>query len=186
MSINFTRIMLESIITSQTRIKLLFKFFLNPQSTGYLRQLAREFGESTNGVRVELNKLTKVNILKASVQGRNKIYQANTNHPLFEDIRNIVIKSTGIDKVLSNIIKKLGSIHLAIIRGDYAVGKDSGLIELVIVATDLNLNELERVKTKTEELINRKISILVLNKKEYDRLKNNFIDKPHFVLLMGE
>lgn len=186
MSNKSTHNMLKSIITSETRIKLLLKFFLNPESSGYLRQLARDFGESTNSVRIELNKLTEAQILKARIQGRNKIFKANTDHPLFEDIRNIVIKSTGIDKVLSNIIKKLGNIHLAMIRGDYATGKDSGLIELVIVATNLNLNELERVKKKTEKLINRKISVLVLNNREYEKLKNNFINEPHFLLLVGD
>jgi len=38
--------MLEALITSKTRIKLMPKFFLNSASTGYLRGLASEFGES--------------------------------------------------------------------------------------------------------------------------------------------
>ena len=54
--------MLDSIITSQTKIKLLLRFFLNPNNSGYLRQLANDFGESTNGIRVELNKLSKYSI----------------------------------------------------------------------------------------------------------------------------
>lgn len=174
--------MLKYLITSEARIKLLLKFFLNPSTTGYLRQLASEFNESTNGIRVELNKLTEAKILDSSKEGRNVIYRANQKHPLFEDIRNIILKSTGIDKVISNILNKIGNIELAFIRGDYAVGKDSGLIELVVVGEKINTREIERVKKKTEELINRKINILILNDEEYKKLKDNFDSEPGIVL----
>jgi hypothetical protein len=175
--------MLDSLITSQTRIRLLLKFFLNPDIRGYLRQLAKEFGESTNSIRVELNKLTDARMLTSTTEGRNKIYNANLSHPLFEDIRNIVLKSTGIDKVISDIIKKLGQVQLAFLRGDYAIGKDSGLIDLVLVGDNLNTGELERVRIKTENLISRKISTLVLTSEEYKNLKNNFAKEAKLVLL---
>jgi hypothetical protein len=175
--------MLDSIITSETRIKLLLRFFLNPNAKGYLRQLANEFGESTNGIRLELNKLTDAKIISCTKSGRNKIYQANSSHPLFDDIRNIVLKSTGIDIVISNIIKKLGAIQFAFIRGDYAVGKDSGLIDLVLVGSNINIEEVERVKRKTELLINRKISILFLSNSEYKKLEDNFKNEICLILL---
>jgi hypothetical protein len=174
--------MIESIITSETRIKLLLKFFLNPGTRRYLRQLSTEFGESTNGIRLELNKLTEAKFLKCNMDGRNKIYKANIKHPLFEDIRNIVLKSTGIDKVISNIINNLGQLDLALIRGDYAIGKDSGLIDLVIVGSNVNINEMERVRLKTEKLISRKISILTLSKSEFNKLRGNFLNEPHLIL----
>ena len=175
--------MIESLITSKTKIKLLLKFFLNTNNQGYLRQLAKEFGESTNSIRVELNKLEEAKILESEKVGRNKIFQANIKHPLFHDIRQIVLKSTGIDKVLSNIIEKLGDVYLAFIRGDYAIGKDSGLIDLVVVGDEINLNELNRVKEKTEKLIYRKISILTLSISEYSKLSDNFNNEPKFILL---
>lgn len=174
--------MLDSLITSQTRIKLLLKFFLNPKTTGYLRQLASEFGESTNGIRVELNKLTDAQILTSHSEGRNVIYNANIQHPLYSDIRNIVLKSTGIDKVLTNIIQKIGNVQLAFIRGDYAVGKDSGLIDLILVGENINMAELERVRKKTEKLIDRKIDILHLSLVEYNKLQNVFSKEKLLVL----
>jgi hypothetical protein len=71
--------------------------------------------------------------------GRNVVYQANEKHPLFQDIRNIVLKSTGIDKVVQDIINKIGDLELAFIRGDYDVGNDSGLIDLVVVGDSINM-----------------------------------------------
>ena len=178
--------MLNSLITSQTRIRLLLKFFLNPDTRGYLRQLSAEFGESTNGIRVELNKLAEAQILSVSNEGRNKVYNANTHHPLFTEIRNIVLKSTGIDSVINNIIKKVGALKLAFIRGDYARGKDSGLIDLVLVGKDLNSREIERVRAKTEKLIERKINILQLQPEEYDKLQDSFSREPILILYKGE
>lgn len=177
--------MLNSLITSETRIKLLLRFFLNPKASGYLRQLAKDFNESTNGIRLELNKLSEAKMINSNQEGRNKVYQANTKHPLFEDIRNIVLKSTGIDKVVSNILRKLGPVRLAFIRGDYAIGKDSGLIDLVVVGETINMQELERVRTKTEKLIDRKISVLVLTSAEYESLKANLQKEAVLVLLEG-
>jgi hypothetical protein len=182
MSNFITHNMLKSIITSETRIKLLLKFFLNPTTSGYLRQLAKEFGESTNGIRVELNKLCNSKVLLSSKSGRQKLFRANVDHPLFVDIRNIVMKSTGIDIVISNIIKRIGNLNKAFIRGDYAIGQDTGLIDLVLVGENVNLKETERIKTKTEKLIKRKISILVLNLTEYNILEDNFKREPLLIL----
>lgn len=178
--------MLETLISSETRIKLLLKFFLNPKNSGYLRQLATEFNESTNGIRIELNRLNDAKILEARKEGRNKVYRANIRHPLFEEIRTIVLKSTGIDQVIENILRKSGDIELAFIKGDYAVGKDTGLIELVIVGDDINYDEIERVRKKTEALINRKIGTLILNKDEYQKLEENFKQLPMLVLMEHE
>lgn len=175
--------MIENLITSKTKIKLLLKFFLNPDTKGYLRQLAKEFNESTNGIRVELNKLSKAQIIESQKEGRSKIYKANTKHPLFKEIRQIVLKSTGIDKVISDIIGKTGDVYTALLRGDYAVGKDSGLIDLVIVGDNLNTEEIDRVRKKTEKLIDRKISILQLTINEYKNLKSKFDEGDSLTLL---
>ena len=60
--------MLEALITSKTRIKLLLKFFLNSGNSAYLRGLEPEFGGSTNAIRQELNRLENANLLVAKVE----------------------------------------------------------------------------------------------------------------------
>ena len=69
--------MLDSLITSKTRIKLLIKFFSNRHTTAYLRSLAQEFNESSNSVRLELNRLADAGLLKAQNDGNTKLYKAN-------------------------------------------------------------------------------------------------------------
>ena len=105
--------MLDALITSKTRIRLLVKFFLNPTMKSYLRQLSDEFGESTNSVRVELNRLTEAEILESKADGNTVLYQAKSSHPLFPEIKSIVSKITGIDQLIEEVIERLGCVESA-------------------------------------------------------------------------
>ena len=173
--------MLDSLITSKTRIKLLLKFFLNPGTRAYLRGLATEFGESTNAIRVELNRLTEAKLLKSINVGRKVEYRANKEHSLFTDIQSVVTKFVGIDTLAEELANKLGDIQSAYVIGDYAKGNDSGLIDLVMVGrvNDEKLNEMIR---KTEGLIHRKIRTLVLNPKDMNKLHNR-LDIKHAICI---
>lgn len=165
--------MLESFITSKTRVKLLLKFFINPDTTAYLRGLADEFGESTNAVRVELNRLSGAGILESRAEGRTILYKANKKHPLFPEVQRIVAKTVGLDRLVEQVVSRLGSVELAFVTGDYARGVDSGLIDLVLVGEvdEIYLAELAK---KAEKLIDRKIRTLVLAREEYQKLEEKF------------
>ena len=82
--------MLDTLITSKTRIRLLIKFFINITNKGYLNGLASEFGESTNSVRKELNNLSSAGYLEKHSENNKIIYKANTSHPLFKTLQKIV------------------------------------------------------------------------------------------------
>ena len=168
--------MLDSIITSKTRIKLLIKFFLNPETKSYLRQIAEEFGESTNSVRVELNRLAEADILNVKSDGRTKLYQANNKHPLFGGIREIVSKTIGLDRLVEDLVSRLGDLEFAFISGDYAKGMDSGLIDLVLVG-NVNKDQAEKLALKIEKIIKRKIRLLILNSEEFASLQNRFLSE---------
>jgi uncharacterized protein YheU (UPF0270 family) len=85
-----------------------------------------------------------------------------------------VKKYLGIDQLVERVLAKLGSVHLAFITGDYAEGRDLGIIDLTIVG-EINRNYLNELIEKTEQMIHRKIRILVLNREEFERLKHQFI-----------
>ena len=173
--------MLDSLITSKTRIKLLMKFFLNPGTSAYLRSLADEFGESTNSVRVELNRLSEAGLLESADEGRTKVYRANTTHPLFPEVQRIVAKTVGLDRLVEQVVSRLGNVELAFITGDYAKGKDSGLIDLVLVG-EIDTAYTQSLVRKLEELIGRKIRGLLLDQKEFKRLRKRFEEEPQLVI----
>lgn len=152
--------MLGTLITSKTRIKLLLKFFLNPTSVAYLRSLENEFGESTNAIRMELNRFEDAGMLKSFSQGNKKMFTADDSHPLFKDIRSIVLKYVGIDKILETIVHRLGDLKKVYLSGDYANGIDSGVIDLILVG-DIDKPYLVNLVDKAENLIHRKVRYLV-------------------------
>ncbi len=189
MSKNFTRNrasdpLLDSLITSKTRIKLLLKFFLNPGTRAYLRGLATEFGESTNAIRVELNRLTDAKLLKSVHAGRTVQYRANKQHSLFKDLQSVVKKFVGLDKVAEELAAKLGDIQAAYVIGDYAKGNDSGLIDLVLIG-QVDDEKLKEVTAKTENLIDRKIRTLVLAPTDLEKLQSR-LDIEHALFIWGK
>jgi len=176
--------LLESLITSKTRIRLLLKFFLNPGTTAYLREIASEFGESSNAIRIELNRLHKAKLLTSEPVGRTIQYQADTRHPLFSDIENLVRKYIGLDQLIEHLFRELEGVSYAFISGDYAKGIDSGLIDLVLVGK-IEEAILKRLTSRTEILIDRKIRTLVLTQSEYSDLKDRFATDSVLILWTG-
>ena len=168
--------MLSTLITSKTRVRLLVKFFLNPTMKAYLRQLADEFGESTNSVRIELNRLTEAGLLESYAEGNTIMYQAKTSYPLFPELKKIVSKITGIDQIIEEVIQRLGSLDKAYLVGDYAKGIDSGTIEVILVGEKVDEVYLQELTSKAEELINRKIKYLILNQVELKKYKQQIND----------
>ena len=155
--------MLDSLITSKTRLRLLIKFFLNIANKGYLNGLANEFGESTNSVRKELNNLSSAGYLKKYNENNKVVYKANSSHPLFKIIQRIVKKHLGIEEILETVLKRIGEVKKIMILGDYAEGIDSGHIEILIIGDKISEDYLRDITPKIEKKINRKVSFFVSN-----------------------
>jgi hypothetical protein len=153
--------LLDSLVTSKTRVKLLLKFFAHHNS-GYLRSLAKEFEESTNSVRVELNRLADAGLLVTEDEGKTKVYRANHQHPFFTEIKNMVSKFLGLDDLMERIVRRMGEVEKAYIIGDYAMGIDSGTVEMILIGKNLDTQYLEFIKDKTYEKVNRKVSVSIL------------------------
>jgi hypothetical protein len=157
--------MLEALISSKTRIKLLLRLFLNPKASAYLRGLADEFNESTNSVRLELNRFEEAGMLISDQSGNKKVFKANVEYPLYGELRNIVLKHTGLQEVIDNVIDELGDINEVYLTGDLASGKQSEIVSLVLVGSP-DQNYLIELIAKVEKLITKRIQYLIYTKKE--------------------
>jgi hypothetical protein len=160
--------MINALITSETRIKLLRKFFLNSSTKAHLRGLESEFGESSNSIRIELNRFEAAGLLHSLRDGNKKVYQANSNHPLFGDIHSIIMKEAGIDRVIEKVIHRIGNLICVYLTGDFARGKDSPVIDLILVGENIDREYLARKVMQAEELVGRKVSYVVLHTDEAD------------------
>jgi hypothetical protein len=174
--------MLDILITSKTRIKLLLKFFLNEQNKAYLRNLEAEFGESSNGIRIELNKFEQAGLLETTSEGNKKIFQANTAHPMFGDIRNILMKYTGLDKIVEEVITKLGNVEAVYLVGELAKGIDSPIIDLLFVG-NINKNYLLGLTEKAEKLIHKKVRFVIFTSEEFKVQKTLMMGQPFLEIL---
>lgn len=176
--------MLGDIITSKTRIRLLTRFFLNPSSTAYLRELAAEFGVSTNGVREELKQMVDSKLISHEKAGRQILYRANQQHPLFPELHSMVQKSLGMDQVIESVLNRLGDLEEAYLIDDYAAGRDTGIIDLLLVG-NINQYHLNDLSRKTERYIGRKIRSLVLTREEFKKLESKLKQRPRLLLWNG-
>lgn len=179
-------LMIDTLITSQTRIKLLKKFFLNSGIRAHLRGLASEFGESSNAIRIELNRFESAGLLKASRDGNKKVYQANKGHPLFEDIHNIILKDSGIDRVIEKIIHRMGDLLCVYLTGDFAHGRESRIIELILVGENIDREYLARKVVQAEELVGRKVSYTIIGQAEATARLKEFRSSGLFPVWCGE
>src|SRR6202007_199660 len=163
--------MIETLISSKTRVKLLLKFFLNSRPTAYLRSLEEEFGESTNGIRLELNKFEKAGFIDSYSEGNKKLFKANTKHPLFKDINSIVLKLTGLDYIVDYIIQRIGDLHKVYLVGKLANGQNTDIIDIVLVGDNINQTFMLEQIQKAEKKIGKKIRYVHFGSEEFNLTK---------------
>jgi hypothetical protein len=160
--------MIEALISSKTRINLLVKFFLHPGTRAYLRGLSQEFNESTNSIRLELNRFEDAGLLVSSKESNKKYYQANSSHPFFSEIKSLVLKHTGVSQIIDKVIQRLGKVEEVYIVGAFSKSTNTDHIDLCMIG-DIKEDELRKVVEKAEGIVERKINCMVIAPEEYDR-----------------
>jgi len=139
--------LLKRLFTSNTRIKLLTLFLLNPDEEYFIRELTRKLDEQINSVRRELDNLKKLGLLKSKVRNRKKFYIVNKNFVILQELKNIIVKAmSGKDDIVKNI-QKLGDIEFMALLGVF-VDKDSPVDLLVVGNVD---------KVKLQDYLNTEI-----------------------------
>jgi hypothetical protein len=155
---------LNKLITSKTRLRLLIKFFISQANRGYLNGLATEFNESTNSIRKELNHLSDAGYLNKFKDNNKVSYKANTAHPLFDVLQKVVFKHLGLEEIVERVLERMGPVQKILLVGDYAQGLDTGTIDVVLVGKQLNTEYIEVLEKKTEDLIERKVNFYLTSK----------------------
>ena len=169
--------MIETLLQGKIRVKLLTKLLINPSNTVYLRGLEKEFSVSSNTVRSELNKLSEVKLIEVvdNLETNQKQYKANAKHPLFANLRGIILKQVGIDALIEKVFNKLGDVEQVFVTNDWAEGKESPFIDLVVVG-NVNRNSLNDLIVKAEKRIKKKIRV-ALYESGFDEF--SISDVPH-------
>jgi hypothetical protein len=156
--------LLGPLITSKTRLKLLLRFFLNQNLSGYLQGLSKELDENTNSIRVELNRLEEAGLLASKLDGRRKLYRVNPSHPLTSDLTSIVRKVSGIDALVNRVVGRLKGLEQVWVCGDLAQGLQSEHIECILVGEALDREYIEQLCIRVEELTEKTVQATVNRK----------------------
>ena len=143
---------------------MLIKFFVSAANNGYLNGLASQFNESTNSIRKELNNLSAAGYLLKSKENNRVVYNANTSHPMFDVLQKIVRQHLGLEEIVETVIKRIGDVDQIALTGKYAMGIDSGNIEIIINGSKVNNEYLKNIKSKIKKKIGREVTF-ILNQK---------------------
>ncbi|OIO20776.1 hypothetical protein AUJ17_05525 [Candidatus Micrarchaeota archaeon CG1_02_47_40] len=164
--------MLNYLITSKLRRKLLSVFFTNPHGSFYARSLARALSAQTNEVWAELKNLQEGGFLVTRREGNLIYYSANRQNPLYEELRRIILKTEGLGSQLVDEFAKIGGAHFAFIYGSAARGDEGAKsdIDLMIIG-DAKMDEISRLVQKIERKTAREINYSIYPSAEFLRRK---------------
>ena len=157
--------MIETLISSKTRIKLLLKFFLNDGTRGYLRGLENELAKARMRFVWSSIGSSRPGLLVDEHVGNKRMFRANPHHPLYEQLHQIVRKHLGLDRIVDTIVAQLGQLEQVWLIGNFSRGIDGGIVDLVVVG-DVDRSYLTRLVVKAEGLIERKIRYVVYTRRE--------------------
>lgn len=124
--------MLKKLFTSNTRIKLLTIFLMNPEEEYFIRELTRKLDEQINSIRRELDNLKKLGLLRTKTKNRKKYYYINKSFLFLEELRSIIIKALSSNQSMVNDLKKMGDIKVLILSGLF-VDKEDSSVDMLIV-----------------------------------------------------
>ena len=172
--------MLDKLITSKTRRKLLTIFLTNPGSKFYLRELSRKTDEHVNAVRKELNRLCGMGLLKTEKTANLHYYCANREFALFNELRSIILKTDPISSLISmalqNIKEKFkANLTSIILFGSVARNeiKEDSDIDLIVICRELpkDWRKMDQAVIELEKTgfgFGRTVHIELLTEKEFE------------------
>jgi len=182
--------MLERIIISKVRVKILKTFLLNPESTYHIRGLVRKLGEEINAIRRELKNLELFGIIKSKKQANKLVYTLNKESIFLPELRSMFLKDTQEVKLVSSVLTKIENIEGAILTQAYINGeyKNENDIDILIIGKP-NLNKLNKEMEKVEKDIGKELRMAVLSpedfefqKKQREAFVRNILENENVVL----
>ena len=172
--------MLQKLMGSKTRVKILTLFIINPKREYYAREIERELKSNFEAIRTELINLEKIGLLRSRISGKQRYYSINTGHVLFPEFKSMILKTIGLGSVLKNAFKEADKIEVAFIYGSYARNTEDteSDIDLFVVGS-ISTKDLQVVISGIESKFQREINPTIYPREE---LQSKFRSKNHFIL----
>jgi predicted nucleotidyltransferase len=159
-----------------------------------MREIERRSGLTIGTIQQELKKLLRLNLIKERKDGNRLYYEANIEHPLYPEIRNLVLKTIGLVQVFKEALSNEPSIKIAFIFGSVArqEEKDKSDVDLMVIG-DLGMRRLTGLLSGISEQISREINSHVVTKKEFlkrktgeDHFLSQILESPKLFIIGNE
>jgi predicted nucleotidyltransferase len=174
---------LEEIFLSKTRAEILRQLFGLQGRELHLRALQRGSGLSAPAIRQELLKLTKLDLLIVRKDSNRHYYKANVNHPLYHDMRSLVLKTSGLAEVLSEALKHK-EVKVAFVFGSFALDEETSQSDIdLMVIGDASLRKVVGWLSGKAEQTGREINPHVMTASEF---KRRLKQREHFLVSVLE
>jgi DNA-binding transcriptional ArsR family regulator len=166
----------------KTRRNVLSLLFGRPDERFYMRQVARMTGASVAAVQHELARLTTAQLVARTPEGKQVYYRANTESPVFNEIRGLMDKTVGAVAVVRSTLSGLageGRIDIAFIYGSVASGTYDAFSDVdVMIIGEIKLSEIIPALRVAQDRLGREINPTIYPGEE---LRMRLTDREHFV-----
>ena len=152
---------------------ILSLFYTNPRKTYHMQEIGRILGKSPGVFQRTLNGLVEKGYLRSEYRANFRLFQANTSHPFYPELRKIVTKTGGVEGRLKSLVDGIKTISAAFIFGSFAKGveRDTSDIDLFIIGPRSVENDLLKQIPAIEREIQREINYKLLNDEEFHQKK---------------
>jgi len=166
--------MLEALLGSKLRSKVLGWLFSHPDERYFVRQLTNLVKEDSTNVSRELARLEKAGILVSTTEGRQKYYQANRQSPLFNELRGLIIKTSGMADGLREVLAPLADqIASAFVYGSMASGEANSASDIdLMVVGDVDEMALHGALSQAENRLGRPVNYTLMSQREFDERRS--------------
>ena len=161
--------MLEDLIVSRVRVKILQLFFLSLGKIFHVRDIVRKIDEEINAVRRELAHMEKIGLLSKERRANRLFYMLRKDYPLYFDLLELMVKTKGLGQDIIKNKSKLGKMKFVMISGVFArqVPKTGNDVDLLVVGK-IVLPELSQIVRKEEAKRETEINYTVMSEEEFE------------------
>lgn len=171
--------LLPKILSSRIRADIFRLLFGVNKNDLHMRDIERQSGFAIGTIQSELKTLVELDLVIKRRDGNRLYFRANTDHPLYPDIRNIVLKTSGLFDALKSYLSNEPAIQMAFVYGSIATGQEKAKSDLdLMVIGQIGLRNLTKLLSGAAENIGREINPHVLTQAE---LSNRRREKDHFI-----
>jgi predicted nucleotidyltransferase len=168
-----------AVLFPQVRAEVLRLLFADAERELHLRDLTRQSRLGLGTVQGELEKLSASDLVTSRRDGNRRYYRANSNHPLFSDLQQLVLKTSGLRDVLAGALRGVRGVEVAFVFGSLASGsgKAASDVDLFVVG-DAGLRTLAPALRKAVDAVGREINPVSMTTAEFRKRRG----KDPFVL----